>query len=237
MPGTGTEIVAVDLSVVVPVYRNAATVGELSRRIRQTCLEHELSVEIVFVDDACPEGSLVTLRGLAAEDDRIRVIALERNVGQNRAVVAGLAQVRGRAAVIMDADLQDPPEAIPRLLAALGDSPVVFAGRRGLYQSRWRMLTSRVFKRLLWVVSRMRVPPDAGLFVALRREAVESLLALDDPDPYVIALIARTGGAVTSVPVPRAHREDGRSSYDGAERARVARRALASMWRPGRTNG
>ena len=217
------------ISVVVPVHRNATTVAELSRRIGETCLANHLAFEVLFVDDASPDASLETLRALASTDERVGVVALESNVGQNRAVVAGLAHARGRTVVIMDADLQDPPEAIPRLVAGLAGFPVVFGGRRGTYQSRWRMLTSYVFKRLLWAGSRMRIPPDAGLFVALRPEAVERILASCGSDPYVVGAIARSGCATTSVPVERARRNDGTSSYQGPRRARVAWRALATM--------
>ena len=218
-----------EICVVVPVYRNAATVGELWRRIRDACGEHGIGVCVLFVDDASPDSSLDTLRSLAAEDDRIGVIALQRNLGQNGAVVAGLAHAVGRAVVIMDADLQDPPEAIPRLVAGLTDFPVVFGGRRGTYQSRWRMLASHVFKRLLWVASRMRIPPDAGLFVALRGDVAEKVLASCGSHPYLVAAIARTGSAMTSVPVPRARRDGGPSAYGASELARVAWCALAAV--------
>src|SRR5439155_18061266 len=110
----------------------------------------------------------------AGSPDRIpRVcgIVLAENVGQNSAVLAGLAHARGAAVAVMDGDLQDPPEAVPVLLAALerDGADAVFAARRGRYETRLRLATGRVLKRALWVLTAGRMPPDAGLFLVLQR--------------------------------------------------------------------
>lgn len=139
-----------EISVVVPVYCNADTVSALRERLRQVLESEPLSYEILFVNDACPAESLMALRGLAEGDAAVRVVPLERNVGQHRAVLIGLAQTRGRHVVVMDADLQDPPEAIPEMRRTLMRGyDAVFAGRRGRYESTGRLVTSRVFKTLL----------------------------------------------------------------------------------------
>src|SRR5205814_350062 len=126
------EAAAPSVSVVVPVYRNTETLEELHRRLDAALGAAGVDFELVFVEDACPAGSLAVLRRLEAADPRVGVLALPRNVGQHAAVLRGLARARGRAVVVMDADLQDPPDAVPALLARRAQGPAaVFAGRRG----------------------------------------------------------------------------------------------------------
>jgi glycosyltransferase involved in cell wall biosynthesis len=211
---------APQVSVVLPVYRNAAALRELHARLCRTLGAERVSYELVFVDDACPEDSLAVLAELAQSDAHTVVLALERNVGQQRAVMAGLEYARGTCVVVMDADLQDPPEAIPALLGELQRGyAAVFAGRRGRYESPSRLLTSRVFKRLRSLLS--RVPPDAGLFVALRRDLVERLLAFDAPQPFIVAMIGCTGLPLRSIPVERAVRPSGTSAYSTWQRLKL----------------
>lgn len=221
----GAAIPAV--SVVVPVYRNAETLAELHRRLADELGADGCWFEVIFVDDACPSGSGRVAAELAALDPRVRALRLTRNVGQHAAVLKGLAESRGEWTVVMDGDLQDPPEAVPMLLAEArsGQADVVFAARRGRYESRFRLLTSRAFKRLLAQLA--NVPPDAGLFVALRRPIVDELLRLDGRAPSVVAMIGSTQARSAALPVVRAPRPSGRSAYSTWARLRAARQALA----------
>jgi len=212
-----------DVSVVIPVYRNAPTLAELRERVAHALSTICASHEIVFVNDACPGDSLEVLEQLASEHSAVTVIDLAENVGQHQAVMLGLAHAQGRSVAIMDADLQDPPEALPGLLDGLGPGcDVVFAGRRGRYESGFRLLTSRMFKSVLHLLS--GVPADAGLYVALSRAAVERLLEMQGPRPFVVAMIGCTGLAMTSIPVERNQRPLGDSAYS-------FRMRLASAWR------
>lgn len=214
-----------DVSVVVPVYRNGDTLQALHDRLQRVLRRERLAYEILFVNDGCPCGSLAVLSRLAAVDSGVRVIALPENVGQHRAVLAGLAQAHGRSAVIMDADLQDPPEAIPQMLAELKqDRCAVFAGRRGRYESRGRLATSRLFKSVLHVLSGL--PRDAGMYVAMNREMIRRLLGRREQNPFVVAMIGATRLPVTSIPIERCRRPSGESSYSAAMRTRVAYTAI-----------
>jgi glycosyltransferase involved in cell wall biosynthesis len=220
-----------ELSVVVPVYRNAATLAALHRRLRAV-LEPLGTHEILFVDDGCPDGSRAVLQELAASDRRVAALVLDHNVGQHHAILAGLAHARGEWVVVMDADLQDPPEAIPDLLRAGGTGArAVFAGRRGNYEAAGRLATSRLFKRALHRLC--GVPSDAGCFVALHRSLVTRLLELGGPRPFVVAMIGCTGLPSISVPVEREARASGTSAYSGWGRARSAASALIwlMLWR------
>jgi glycosyltransferase involved in cell wall biosynthesis len=214
-----------DVTVVLPVYRNRATLGRLYRGLVEALEGDGRQFEALFVDDACPEGSLEVLRSLSAEDPRVSVLSLYQNVGQQRALMGGLASALGDQVVVMDADLQDPPEAVPRLLARLDRGPAaVFAGRRGRYESSARHLTSRLFKETLHRLS--GVPADAGVFVAMDRRMVERLLEFRESRPFLVAMIGATGLPVDSIPVRRSPRLDGRSAYSAWRRLATAAGAL-----------
>jgi polyisoprenyl-phosphate glycosyltransferase len=223
---TDAPLGAPAVSVVVPVYGNGDTVCALHEQLRRVFDANSLPYEIVFVNDACPFGSLVALTRLAATDQNVRLTALPRNVGQHRAVLIGLAQARGRCAVIMDGDLQDPPEAVPRMLEELEKGySAVFGGRRGRYESAARLLTSFVFKSLLHFLS--GVPRDAGMYVALSRPMIDHLLARREERPFVVAMIGTSGLPLSSIPIQRSTRRSGRSSYSSWMRLKAGAAALS----------
>lgn len=225
-----------EVTVVLPVFRNKESLGELYERLRHMMESNRIEYEILFVDDASPDHSLDVLKKLTDIDFRVAVLELERNVGQQRAVMVGLSHARGKYVVVMDADLQDPPEAIPDLLTQLRRGPAaVFAGRRGRYESSLRLFTSRRYKRLLHDLCGL--PQDAGLFVAMGREMAERLLAFDDPRPFVVPMIGCTGLPTLSVPVERSERLLGKSSYSFWKRLKVGCLAISRVpiWK--RTQG
>jgi glycosyltransferase involved in cell wall biosynthesis len=213
------------ISIVVPVYRNADTLPPLHARLTAV-LGEDAGVELIFVDDACPAGSGAVLDRLAEGDSRVRVRRLARNVGQHRAIVEGLRAARGRIVIAMDADLRDPPEAVPDLLAAIdAGHDVVFCGRAGAYASAGRRLTSRIYKRLQrWLTG---VPIDAGSYVALRREVVDRVLAMPAGPQTIAAAIGMAGGHMASLPRRRPARPLGRSAYSSRMRLSLA---LGSLW-------
>jgi glycosyltransferase involved in cell wall biosynthesis len=214
------------ISVVIPVYRNATTIGELYTRLTRVLRQLAEPYEIVFVDDACPDDSLRALPSVACADGQVVLCRLPRNVGQQRAVLAGLARARGTTCVVMDADLQDPPEAVLDLVSPLSaDIAAVFAGRRGVYDTWWRLLTSRVFKTALRALC--GTPMDAGLFVAMNAAMRVRLLA-DEPGPSVVAMMGCTRLRMISLPVERSRRADGRSSYTLGDLVKMA--ALTVAW-------
>jgi polyisoprenyl-phosphate glycosyltransferase len=205
-----------EVSVVVPVYGNAATLRELVARIYGAM---SVPFEIVFVNDASPDESGAVLAELSG-----RVVTHERNRGQNAAVLTGFAHARGTTLVVLDADLQDPPEAIPALLRHKAESgaAIAFAAREGDYSGRVRMFTSRLYKRIL---SRLAcVPQGAGLFVALDRDVAMRVAAMT-PVPSIVAALGLLRVKTIAIPVPRARRDG--SAYSEFSRLRLACRTLA----------
>ena len=220
------------VAVVTPVYGNAPTLDELARRVASALDQVDVSWTLRFVVDASPDDSLAVAHGLAVADSRLSVTTLTVNVGQNRALLAGLAVAPEGGAdawVCLDADLQDPPEAVPTLLARLakGDAGVVFAGRRGAYESRSRLLTGTVHRAAMARLT--GVPRDAGAFLALDRPSRDTLLTLSPPS--IVAGIGAARIRAASVPVVRSPRPSGHSAWTSTARLRQSGRALAWAWR------
>ena len=211
------------IAVVTPVYRNASTLRELTRRLAAALDGAGLNWTLRFVVDASPDDSLAVAHGLAAADHRLRVTALAANVGQNAALLAGLAAEEAADAwVCLDADLQDPPEAVPVLVARL-TAGVVFAGRRGAYESKGRLVTGALHRAALARLT--GVPADAGAFLAMDRPSRDALVALQPPS--IVAGVGAAGLPAVSVPVTRDRRPDGRSAWTAGARARQSARTLA----------
>jgi glycosyltransferase involved in cell wall biosynthesis len=218
-----------ELTVIVPVFRNAACIAELSARLERALSPRRY--ELLFVDDASPDGADAVIRRLVAHDSRVGGVLLPENVGQNRAVLVGLARARGNAVAVMDGDLQDPPEALPMLLEALArdDTDVVYAARRGRYEPATRLAAGRLLKWTLWALSTGKVPRDAGLFLVMRRPVVERVVATAGADPYILVSVARAARSAGAVEVERARARE--TSYTSGMRWRVAYRALVAAVR------
>jgi glycosyltransferase involved in cell wall biosynthesis len=214
------------IAVVTPVYGNEATLEPLAARLADALAGRTWRLR--FVVDASPDGSAAVTRRLAAADPRIAVTGLTENVGQHRALAAGLAvEADAEVWVCLDADLQDPPEAVPLLLDRLAraDVDAVFAGRRGAYESLGRRLTGTLHRR---VAARLTgLPPDAGAFLAMGPAVRTAVLAeMAAGAPSVVLAVSRAGRPVTSVPVARERRPVGTSAW--TPRARL-RQSLGSL--------
>lgn len=214
-----------DITVVVPVFRNAGTLTALAGRLSAALGETDGGFRIVFVVDASPDESWDVVRELAAQDARVCGLLLERRSGQHAAVMAGLASAHSRWFVVMDADLQDPPEAVPLLVGRARElGGTVFARRRGRYQ-RWdRLVTSRAFKTVLrWVSG---VPEDVGTFFVVDAGVADAMRRMRVTSPQVVVLAHHCSPAWDVVPVTRAPREVGWSAYSSAARVRAGLRCL-----------
>src|SRR5207247_876511 len=177
------------IKVVIPVFNEAKSLGDLHDRLTQTLKQLGQSHEIIFVDDGSRDGSTDILRALHTQDRAVRVIRFNRNYGQHAAVSAGMERARGDVIVTLDADLQNPPEEIPRLLAALTDGVDVVGGRRvSRRDPLFRRLASWVVNRVTSAVVGVRMRDYGCMLRAYRRSVVDRMLACDGGSHFIPAL-------------------------------------------------
>lgn len=203
------------LSVVVPVYNEASILGEFHVRLRKTLDTLPLASEILFVNDGSRDDTGAVLRRLRIDDPRICVIELSRNFGKEAALTAGLDHARGDAVVVMDADLQDPPESIPDMVRAWREGFDVVAMRRvsRAGESLFKRASAAAFYRLLNRLSSVPIPTDTGDFRLLSCHAVEAMRKLPEQNRYMKGLFAWVGFCQTEILYERAARVGGSSQW------------------------
>lgn len=204
------------LSIVVPAYNEEAVLEPFHKRLAAVLDGLDLSAEIVFVDDGSRDRSRAVLERLQARDPRIGVVELSRNFGKEVALTAGLHHARGEAVIVIDADLQDPPELIPALLAPWRERgvDVVYAQRVARAGESWtKRLTARLFYALMQHVGRVRIPPDTGDFRLLSRRAVDALNQYPEQHRFMKGLFTWIGFDQEAVPYERDSRQAGSSKW------------------------
>ena len=218
------------ISIVVPVYNESGVLVEICQRLRAAMAACRTTFEIIFVNDGSRDGSAELLDRLARQHCDIRVLHLTRNFGHQAALQAGLTHATGDAVVMMDADLQDPPEAIGKLLEAWqAGYDVVYAIR--VRRKEWfakRALFSG-FHRLLSSISNTPIPADAGNFGLIDARVARSLLALPEHDRYLPGLRSWVGFKQIGVPIERAARYDDRPRVSCRGLFRLATTAVFSF--------
>ncbi|MBS0321479.1 MAG: glycosyltransferase family 2 protein [Proteobacteria bacterium] len=212
------------LSLVVPVYNEAAGLDAFVARTRAVLDGLGLPWEIVFVDDGSRDVSVVTLLAARERDARLKVVELSRNFGKEVALAAGLDHADGEAVIPIDADLQHPPELIPELVAAWrAGSDMVIAVRRNARQEGWaRRSASRLFDRLFRRVASVDLPVGAGDFRLLSAPVVRALRKLPERARFMKGLYAWVGFRYTTVPYAVEPRAGGTSGHDGGRLWRLA---------------
>jgi dolichol-phosphate mannosyltransferase len=211
------------LDAVVPVYNEQAILPELNRRLADTLGGLPYEWRIIYVDDGSRDRTPELLAGFAAEDPRIGVVHLSRNFGQQLAISAGLAMTGADAVVLLDGDLQDPPEVIPALTEKWEEGyDVVYALKR----ERKEALPKRVlFNLFYWVLRRLSsvdIPADAGNFSLMDRAVVDVINTMPERDRYVSGLRAYVGGRQTGVEFERAARYAGQPRQSPLKLVRMA---------------
>lgn len=189
------------LSVVVPAYNEQEVLPEFHRRVASVLDAISGRCEIVYVNDGSRDDTLLVMRRLQAQDARTTIVDLSRNFGKEIALTAGLDHARGDAVVVIDADLQDPPELIPQLIAQWeAGFDVVYAKRTGREGESWlKNITAKAFYRTMRRVSGVDVPLDTGDFRLLSRRAVEALHQLRERHRFMKGLFAWIGYPSTAV--------------------------------------
>jgi dolichol-phosphate mannosyltransferase len=210
----------VELSVVIPVYGCVECLVALHERVTRSAEQVADSYELVLVDDRSTDGGWEVLRELARRDPHVRAFRLSRNFGQHAAITAGLSKAVGRWAVVMDCDLQEAPEDIPRLWAAAGEGyDVVRTVRRGRRHSRFRRWASRAYRRLTLETD---VRPDYSSFSLISRRVIDAFLRLRDRDREYMIVLDWLGFDSTTVEIEHADRHAGESTYKVGHLVRVA---------------
>jgi dolichol-phosphate mannosyltransferase len=217
-----------ELSVIVPVFGCGDLLDRLHRRV-VAALEPVASFEVIYVDDADPRDAWSVIRTVAARDDRVRGLRLRENVGQQGAIAAGLAEARGRRTVVMDGDLQDPPEELPRFLTTSRQGHPIVVGRRRDRSSHplWRRGASALYSRLVHRGPARTLPTGYSLFSVLTRPVVDAYLQREERFDVYILLVADLGIPIVWVDYEKMPRPEGRSSYTIRRLLRLAFRSLA----------
>ena len=203
-------------SVVIPVFNEQACLPELHRRLVAVMDTLAESWEAIFVNDGSTDATLAALEALRAADPRLGVVNLSRNFGKEIATTAGLDHATGDAVIIIDADLQDPPEVIPDLVAAWrAGYDMVYAQRRAREGDTWlKRATANVFYRLMQHLGHIQLPRNTGDFRLMSRRAVDALLRLREQHRFMKGLFAWVGFPSIAIPYDRAPRHAGGSKWN-----------------------
>ncbi|MGH2368990.1 MAG: glycosyltransferase family 2 protein, partial [Chloroflexota bacterium] len=219
-PPTGRPVI----SVVAPAWNEAVTLPEFVGRMAGVLEGIGEPWEIVLVDDGSTDETRRVLHELHEQESRVKALSFSRNFGHQVAITAGVDYARGDAIVVIDSDLQDPPEEVPRLVERWRDGyQVVYAVREARAGETWfKKLTASLFYRLIRRIANVDIPIDTGDFRLLDRRAAEALRALREQHRYVRGLAAWVGFRSVGVPYQRAPRHAGETKYPLRKMVRFA---------------
>jgi len=182
-------------SLVVPIYNEEAVIPILLRRLDALLDSLDAPGEAIFVDDGSEDTSAIVIEGKARADRRYRLVKLSRNFGHQVAITAGMDAAAGEAIVVMDADLQDPPEVVGEMIAKWKEGfEVVYARRLSrVGESAFKRATANLFYKLLGRISSVVIPPDVGDFRLIDRKVLDALRRMPEQDRFVRGMIAWLG--------------------------------------------
>jgi len=219
-----------EVSVVIPVFNEESNLREMHSRIASTMEQAGRTFEIVAVNDGSTDNSYDLLKQIRADDDRLRIVHLARNFGQTPALYAGFANVRGKFVVMLDADLQNPPEEIPRLIEKLDEGyDVVNGWREHRQDSLFRRSASRVLNLCLTRLMKVRMRDCGCSLKAFRREITDRMSVLKHRSRYLPADIVWLGARMTEVKVEHTRRRSGESKYGLFDLFRVSFDLITSV--------
>lgn len=203
------------VSILIPVYNEAEVLPLCFAKLNEVLVNLDLTYELIFVDDGSNDGSGACLAALVAIQDNVKVISLSRNFGKEAAMSAGLAYTRGAATIILDADLQDPPELIPEMIQAWrAGADVVTMRRRARTGDAWhKRLSAHLYYRLLNRLSDVPIPADTGDFRLLSARAVQALNQLPERSRYMKGIFSWVGFPTTEILYERRPRAAGKTKW------------------------
>jgi dolichol-phosphate mannosyltransferase len=218
-------------SLIIPIYNEEETIPELYRRVSDVMDSLDDSVELILINDGSGDRSLKLMRELQERDARVCYISFARNFGHQAAVTAGLNFARGQVIVVLDADLQDPPELIPKMIESWqAGYHVVYAQRTKRKKESWfKRLTAYVFYRLLRRLADVDIPADTGDFCLMDRQVVDVLNSMPERNRYIRGLRAWIGFRQTAVKFERDPRFAGEVKYTFKKSLALAVNSLVSF--------
>ncbi|KAF0106697.1 MAG: dolichol-phosphate mannosyltransferase [Anaerolineaceae bacterium] len=221
----------VNYSIVVPIYNELDNLDELTRRVREVMSAARGTWELVLVDDGSTDGSTGRIRELARLDKHVRPVIFARNFGHQVAITAGWDYARGGVVVIMDADLQDPPEVIPDLIAKWKEGfEVVYAVRAEREGETWfKKMTASLFYRIIHRITDVKMPMDTGDFRLMDRKVVDVLKTMRERHRFPRGMSAWVGFRQVGVPYRRAARHAGVTKYPFKKMLKLALNAITGF--------
>lgn len=226
------EATAINLSIVVPCFNEELSLPALLDRMEAACRTFAGgNYEILLVNDGSRDRSWSCIRAFSMTRPGVIGINLTRNHGHQLAVTAGLAQARGQRVLVIDADLQDPPELIEQMMAKMDAGADVVYGRRRrrAKESRFKLTTASLFYRLLDLLSETEIPRDVGDFRLMKRHIVDHLNAMPEQDRFLRGMVAWLGGQQDEVIYDRPARSAGKSGYRIWQMLKLAASGLTSF--------
>lgn len=219
------------LTVIAPIYNELENLPELYRRVSQVLDTIGEPWELILVDDGSQDGSTAAIRDLAARDKRVQPVIFARNFGHQIAVTAGLDFSRGQAVVIIDADLQDPPELIVDMVAKWRDGyEVVYAVRSEREGETWfKTTTASLFYRIIYRITDVKIPLDTGDFRLIDRKVVNVMNTMREKQRFLRGMAAWVGFRQIGIPYKRAARHAGTSKYPLKKMIKLAMNAITGF--------
>jgi dolichol-phosphate mannosyltransferase len=214
----------ISYSIVIPVFNEEAVLPVLLRRLDLLLARLQEPAEVIFVDDGSSDCGPIVLQELAKRDLRFRYIGLSRNFGHQLAITAGMDAARGKAIIVMDADLQDPPEIVEQMITKWEEGyDIVYARRLSRAgESTFKRATAHLFYRMLGMITSVRIPADVGDFRLIDRKVLDVLRQMPEQDRFVRGMIAWLGFRQAEVAFHRLERAAGETKYPLFKMARLA---------------
>jgi polyisoprenyl-phosphate glycosyltransferase len=220
-----------DLSLVIPCYNEEAVLPSLRDELTRFIPTLGLQVEVIFIDDGSTDQTLPLLLAWASENPVIKVLVLARNFGHQNAATAGLQAAQGEAVVLLDADLQDPLEVIPRMIEKYCEGYDVAYGQRLSRdgESWFKLVSAWFFYRLMRIFINPNLPPDTGDFRLISRKCLDAVLSMNETHRFLRGMMAWVGFLQVSVPYHRKSRAAGLTKYSLWKMVRFATNAVISF--------
>jgi len=220
-----------ELSVVIPAYNEESNVATMYERVVVALDDVVDGLEILYVDDGSADTTWERVAELAAADPRVRGLRFARNFGHQAALTAGVDAARGKAVVIIDGDLQDPPEVIPEMVARWREGfEVVYGQREGREGETWfKLATAKLFYRILRGITNVEIPVDTGDFRLMGPRAVEAFRALPERNRFIRGLVSWIGFPQVAVRYTRRAREVGETKFPVRRMLRFALDGITSF--------